>query len=41
MSKLMLSYFDNFPEYNGQKIEIRGKDGYNIRVPRWKRGLTT
>jgi KilA-N domain len=24
----MLSYFDNFPEYNGQKIEIRGKDGY-------------
>jgi KilA-N domain len=28
MSKLMLSYFDNFPEYNGQKIEIRGKDGY-------------
>jgi hypothetical protein len=24
----MLSYFDNFPEFNGQKIEIRGKDGY-------------
>ena len=28
MSKLMVSFFDNFPEYNGQKIEIRGKDGY-------------
>ena len=28
MSKLMLSWFDQFPEYNGQKIEIRGKDGY-------------
>jgi hypothetical protein len=28
MSSLMLSYFDNFPEFNGQKIEIRGKDGY-------------
>ena len=24
----MVSFFDNFPEYNGQKIEIRGKDGY-------------
>ena len=28
MPKLMLSWFDQFPEYNGQKIEIRGKDGY-------------
>ena len=28
MSKLILSWFDQFPEYNGQKIEIRGKDGY-------------
>ncbi|MGL5065727.1 MAG: KilA-N domain-containing protein [Microcoleus sp.] len=28
MAKLMLSYFDNFPEFNGKKIEIRGKDGY-------------
>lgn len=28
MSKLMISWFDQFPEYNGQKIEIRGKDGY-------------
>jgi hypothetical protein len=28
MADLMLSYFDNFPEFNGQKIEIRGKDGY-------------
>jgi len=28
MAKLMLSFFDQFPEYNGRKIEIRGKDGY-------------
>lgn len=28
MSRAMLSFFDQFPEYNGQKIEIRGKDGY-------------
>lgn len=28
MSKLMVSWFDQFPEYNGRKIEIRGKDGY-------------
>ncbi|MEG5173277.1 KilA-N domain-containing protein [Microcoleus sp. B3-D7] len=28
MSKLMISWFDQFPEYNGQEIEIRGKDGY-------------
>ena len=28
MSKLMVSWFDQFPEYNGQKIEIRQKDGY-------------
>jgi homoaconitase/3-isopropylmalate dehydratase large subunit len=28
MSKAMVSWFDQFPEYNGQKIEIRGKDGY-------------
>jgi hypothetical protein len=28
MSKLMISWFDQFPEYNGRKIEIRGKDGY-------------
>ena len=24
----MFSYNDQFPEYNGQKVEIRGKDGY-------------
>jgi len=28
MGKLMVSFFDQFPEYNGQKIEVRGKDGY-------------
>ena len=28
MSKLILSYLDQFPEFNGRKIEIRGKDGY-------------
>ena len=28
MSKAMVSFFDQFPEYNGQSIEIRGKDGY-------------
>lgn len=28
MSDLMVSYFDQFPEYNGQNIEIRGKDKY-------------
>ena len=28
MPKAMISYFDQFPEYNGQEIEIRGKDGY-------------
>jgi hypothetical protein len=28
MAKAMVSFFDNFPEYNGRKIEIRGKDGY-------------
>ena len=28
MSKAMVSLFDQFPEYNGQSIEIRGKDGY-------------
>jgi hypothetical protein len=28
MSKAMVSWFDQFPEYNGQKIEIRGKYGY-------------
>lgn len=24
----MLSYFDNFPKFNGRKIEIRARDGY-------------
>jgi hypothetical protein len=28
MSSAMVSFFDSFPEYDGQKIEIRGKDGY-------------
>lgn len=28
MSRLMVSFFNNFPEHNGRKIEIRGKDGY-------------
>jgi KilA-N domain len=28
MAKAMVSFFDNFPEYEGRKIEIRGKDGY-------------
>ena len=28
MAKLMVSFFDQFPEYDGKKIEIRGKDGY-------------
>ena len=28
MSKAMVSFFDQFPEYNGQAIEIRGKDQY-------------
>lgn len=28
MTKLMVSFFDQFPEYNDHKIEIRGKDGY-------------
>ena len=28
MAKAMVSFFDNFPEYNGRKIEIRSKDGY-------------
>lgn len=28
MSRAMVSFFDQFPEYNGQSIEIRGKDGY-------------
>lgn len=28
MAKLMVSFFDQFPEYEGRKIEIRGKDGY-------------
>ena len=28
MSKLMVSFFDQLPEHNGRKIEIRGKDGY-------------
>lgn len=28
MSKLMVSFFDQFPEHDGRKIEIRGKDGY-------------
>lgn len=28
MSKAMVSWFDQFPEHNGRKIEIRGKDGY-------------
>ena len=28
MSKAMISFFDQFPEHNGQKIKIRSKDGY-------------
>lgn len=28
MSKLMVSFFDQFPEYNGRKVSIRGEDGY-------------
>ena len=28
MSKAMISFFDQFPEYNGRKVEIRKKDGY-------------
>jgi len=28
MAKLMVSFFDQFPEFNGRKIEIRGTDGY-------------
>ena len=28
MAKSIVSFFDNFPEYNGRKIEIRGTDGY-------------
>jgi hypothetical protein len=28
MAKLIVSFFDQFPEYNGHRIEIRGKDGY-------------
>ena len=27
-SGAMVSFFDQFPEYNGRKIEIRGTDGY-------------
>lgn len=47
MSKAIVSFFDQFPEYNGRKIEIRGKDGYvcagdiskaiNKRFSNWKR----
>ena len=28
MAKLMVSFYDQFPEFNGRKIEIRGTDGY-------------
>jgi KilA-N domain len=28
MAGAIVSFFDQFPEYNGQKIEIRGTDGY-------------
>lgn len=28
MTGLIVSFFDQFPSYNGQKIEIRGSDGY-------------
>ena len=28
MSKAMVSWFNQFPEYNGRQIEIRGQDGY-------------
>ena len=28
MTKLMVSFFDQFPSYNGHDIEIREKDGY-------------
>lgn len=28
MSKAMVSWFNQFPEYNGRRIEIRGQDGY-------------
>lgn len=28
MFKAMVSFFDQFPEYNGRSIEIRKKDGY-------------
>lgn len=28
MTKLMVSFFDQFPSYNGHEIKFRGKDGY-------------
>ncbi|HLO48756.1 MAG TPA: KilA-N domain-containing protein [Kamptonema sp.] len=28
MSKLMVSWFDQFPSFDGNTVEIRGKDGY-------------
>lgn len=28
MASAIVSFFDQFPEYNGRKIEIRGTDGY-------------
>lgn len=28
MAKAMVSFLDNFPEFNGRKIQIRGNDGY-------------
>jgi len=28
MSKLMVSFFDQFPEWNGIQFEFRGEDGY-------------
>ena len=28
MANIMVSFFDQFPEFNGVQVEIRGKDGY-------------
>lgn len=47
MSKLMISWFDQFPSFDGNTVEIRGKDGYfsatdmnrilGKRVAEWKK----